>query len=98
MQQVVCDDETVYAALRIDSELLIVYRFTRQGVLVDAVKIQLPEVARPAHTRWRGVWEVRPDADSLVISVGDYEYPSLAPKGGTLIARQTYRVLLPGAD
>jgi hypothetical protein len=98
MQQVVCDDETVYSALRLDSELLIVYRFTRQGVLADAVKIQLPEAARPAQTRWREVWEIRPDADTLVISLGDYEYTTVATRGGTLSARQTYHVTLPRAD
>lgn len=98
MQQVVCDDETVYAALRIDHELLIVHRFTRQGVLVDAVKIQMREAARPAQTPWCAVWEVLPDAGALVIALGDYEYTSMPQKGGTLIARQTYRVLLPRAD
>jgi hypothetical protein len=98
MQQVVCDDETVYAVLRIDHELLIVHRFTRQGVLMDAVKIQMREAARPSQTTWRAVWEVRPDAGALVIALGDYEYTSLAPKGGTLIARQTYHVPLPRAD
>lgn len=98
MQQVVCDDETVYAVLRIDHELLIVYRFTRQGVLVDAVKIQMREAARPAQTPRRAVWEVRPDAGALVIALGDYEYTTLANEGGTLVARQTYHVLLPRAD
>lgn len=93
MQRVVCDDETVYAALRFDRELLMVYRFTRYGVLVDAVKVRM----REAPTPWRAVWEVRPDAGGLVIAVGDYEYTSLAQKGGTLNARQTYQVLLPRA-
>jgi hypothetical protein len=97
MQQVVCDDETVYAALRINHELLIVHRFSRQGVVVDAVKIQMREAARPAKTRWRGVWEVRPDVGALVIALGDYEYTSMPQEGGTLSARQTYHVLLSGA-
>jgi hypothetical protein len=98
IQQVVCDDQTLYAVLRIDHELLFVYRFTRQGALVDAVKIQMREAARPAQTSWRGIWEVRPDAGAFVIELGDYRYTSLAQKGGTLTDRQTYRVLLPRAD
>jgi hypothetical protein len=98
MQQVACDDETVYAVLRFDTERLIVYRFTRPGVLVDAVKIQMPEAAQPAQSRWRAVWEVRPEAGALVIAVGDYEYTTVANNGGTLKERQTYRVLLPQVD
>jgi hypothetical protein len=41
------------------------------------------------------VTEVRRDAGAVVIALGDYEYMSLPQKGGTLIGRQTYHVLLP---
>lgn len=96
MQCVVCDKTGIFAVRRQSKKKLIVHRFSRNGELVDAFRIVLPDTEKiVTDPDWGTLWTVVPDTKgNLSISVVNYS-PLTANLGGTIQRRIDYVIPLP---
>jgi hypothetical protein len=96
LESVTCDKNSIYAVRRNGKDQIIVHRFSHSGVLVDALRITLPEIGQFfAEGKWPMIWEVVPTNGQLDLSLGFYSYTATANLGGLLEQRLNYTVLLP---
>lgn len=96
MEAVVCYGHSILAIKRQDREQLIVHRFAQTGNLIDALKVQLPDLSRFfPEGKWPMVWEVQAKGEDLAITLGNYSYTKTANLGGVLEQQVTYTMKLP---
>lgn len=96
MEAVVCGKNDVLAIKRQNKEQLIVHRFAQTGNLIDALRINLPDVSQFfPEGKWPMVWEVQATGENITITLGNYSYTRTANLGGVLEQQVTYTVQLP---
>lgn len=96
MEAVVCGKNNVLAIKRQVKEQLIIHRFSQTGNLIDALRVNLPDISQlfPAGT-WPMVWEIQATGENLTITLGNYSYTRTANLGGVLEQQVTYTAQLP---
>jgi hypothetical protein len=92
-ESVTCNDYIIYVVRRASKDNLIINRFTYAGEVIDALRVNLPNVSEKR--KWGEVWGVTTMKDYLLISLADYSYNVSAPLGGTISHKETYRIDLP---
>lgn len=96
MEAVVCGENGILAVKRQNKEQLIVHRFAQTGNLIDALRVNLPDISKffPVG-KWPMVWEVQAMGEDMTITLGNYSYTGTANQGGVLEQNVTYTVHLP---
>lgn len=96
MEAVVCGENNVLAIKRQSKEQLIVHRFAQTGNLIDALRVNLPDISQFfPEGKWPMVWEIQATGENLTITLGNYSYTRTANLGGVLEQYVTYTVQLP---
>lgn len=96
MEAVVCGENDVLAIKRQGKEQLIVHRFAQTGNLIDALRVNLPDISKFfPEGKWPMVWEIQATGENLTITLGSYSYTTTANLGGVLEQQVTYTVQLP---
>lgn len=90
---VTCNDSIIYVIRRASKDNLIINRFTYGGEVIDALRINIPNVSEKR--KWGEVWGVTIMKDYLLMSLAEYSYTVSAPLGGTISHKETYRIDLP---
>ena len=96
MEAVVCGENNVLAIKRQGKEQLIVHRFAQTGNLIDALRVNLPDISQFfPEGKWPMVWEIQATGENLTVTLGNYSYTRTANLGGVLEQNVTYTVQLP---
>lgn len=92
-ESVTCSENIIYVIRRVSKDSLIINRFTYAGEVIDAFRVNLPNVSEIR--KWGEVWDVSIMKNYLLISLANYSYTVSPPLGGTLSHKETYRIDLP---
>lgn len=96
IEAVVCGKNNVLAIKRQGKEQLIAHRFSQTGNLIDALRVNLPDISQYfPEGKWPMVWEIKTTGENLTITLGSYSYTRTANLGGVLEKNVTYTVQLP---
>ncbi len=96
MDTVTCSENYILAIKRHGKEQLIVHLFSRAGMLIDALRVNLSDISQYfPEGKWPMVWEVQATGKILNITLGNYSYTRTADQGGVLEQNVTYTVQLP---
>jgi hypothetical protein len=96
MEAVICAENDILSIKRQSKEQLIVHRFAQTGILIDALRVNLPDISQFfPDGKWPMVWEVKAMGKDLSITLGSYSYTRTANLGGVLEQQVTYTVQMP---
>jgi len=92
---VACSKDGILVVRRPDKEQLIVHGFSQTGNLMDAVRVNLPNLSNLFPEReWPIIWKIQIDEENLIVVFGDYSPTTIPHLGGVLKQQVTFTAQL----